>query len=354
MNMLIRDLFRKRSYGEAIRILHAEFSRVSVELEQAADETCLLDSEIDVNWFIVMPVPILAIFSEVNKHDVPPNAFAVYPYLLEMDPISSRVTPNGGIYSPKTYVCMQDFPSPAMRGHSISTMSLGNVARCQRSFSSAITCVTHLYNFAMAHICLSTKTRTPTIHLEAACRAFRWIVKLLKGMHTDVLKSSSSIMMSVEHCLYRLTLINQLRLAVLNNLAYVYSVWGQQAIVNECLTLLDFELLIRGQLADDLYLRHQQTKTDAEASTDVEPSKFPEPQRDPLCIDGVDCPEEIVRELEQDEEGGVRQIQVRTVLQTLLAQLGGSCEDEGLLVVYLNVQYLSPAGSTPVSGASVA
>jgi hypothetical protein len=364
MNVLIRDLFSKRRYGEAIRILQAEFSQVSFELEQVGSGTCHINSEVEENWFIVTPVPILGIFSDATNPDAPPNAFAVYPYLLEMDSALSGVSDYlGGVRNtsspgeprgPHSCVCTYDVPSPATSGHCIPKMAHDDIGRCQRSFSSAIGCVTHLYNFAMAHICLSTKSEIPTFHLQSACHAIRWIVKLLNCIRTDVLNGSNLVVTSAEHYLYRHTLINQLRLAALNNLGYVYSIWGQQALVNECLELLDFELLIRGQLAEELYLSQQRTITETQPSTKAEPSKFPEPQRDPLYIDGVDCPEEIVRELEQDEEGGARQNQVRTVLQTLLAQLGGSCEDEGLLVVYLNVQYLSPTGSTPVSGASVA
>jgi hypothetical protein len=370
MNLLIRDLFGSRNYGDAIRTLQTEFARESLELAQAEEVTIQRDYEIDDNWYLVTSVPIVGVFSESAESDAnaPPNSFAVYPYLLQLDSMASSAgsteggcvrgapvtTSSGAPVGLGSCPATQHVPSPVTCGHSIlKTRPLYKGGQTHLSFSAAITSVTHLYNFAMAHICLSTTTSVPTVHLEAACRAIRWITKLLRCLWIDVLEGSKLGKMSMELSLYRLAIINQLRLPALNNLAYVYSSWGQQAFVNECLELLSIDLQIRKKLAIDLLKSHQRSVANVETIF----MNISERKLRGNSVQGgesVDYLMEGVHDIEPEEGDGEYHIQVTAMLQALLAQLTGRCENDGMLTVYLNVQYLNPGGSTPVSGASVA
>jgi hypothetical protein len=366
-NETIRHLFSIRHFDEAARMIQAEIEQVRADLEQgghAASRQFI--PEAGGYWHRITPVPIRCI-SEGRSPDVPPNAFEIYPYLLELDSItcfpctSERISCSG---APKSASTVSSTPedectvTPTAHGPTNSNLLSSNI-RSHQVFMTVITTITHKYNLAMALICSSTMSSVPSIQLQAAASSIRCSLKLLSILRADILKASWRSELTIEHRLYRLTVINQLRLAALNNLAYVYSMWGQQAYVNACLEAITVELKIRSHLADGIYLRYQRNLSAMAAKpvvvvstlTTVESSVAMTHQGEPhVCKDG--------HAQQAEEADGERRLHEMAMLRTLLVQFEPEGDNDasfhGILTLYYNLQYIHPAGSTPISGAPTA
>jgi hypothetical protein len=365
-NETIRHLFSTRHYDEAARMIQAEIEQVRADLEQGGRAASgLFNYEPDGHWHRITPVPILSI-SEGKSPGVPPNAFEIYPYLLELDSItclpctSERISCSGAPISASTVSTTPEdgcTVTPTAHGPTNSNLLSSNI-RSHQVFMTVITTITHKYNLAMALICSSTMSSVPSIQLQAAASSIRCSLKLLSILHADILKASWRSELTIEHRLYRLTVINQLRLAALN-LAYVYSMWGQQTYVNACLEAITVELKIRSHLADGIYLRYQRNLSAMAAKpvvavstlATVESSVAMMHQGEPhVCKDG--------HAHQADQGDGERRLHEMAMLRTLLVQFEPDGDRDasfhGILTLYYNLQYIHPAGSTPISGAPTA
>jgi hypothetical protein len=277
---------------------------------------------------------------------VPPNAFQLYPCLLLLD--SETSDSSGGLF-----VGSKDDLRLLMGGKRERRSFHQSLPGCDE-VSSLLEESIRSYNMAMAYLCLYSKGLS---HCECSQKSMRpsssairvpfmkqnqILLMALKMFHrvNELLDDLVDELESVDdhHCghgivsyMHAAAALNKIRLATLNNAAFLYSMWGRQKTVDECLQLMATCLDERAELVERSRLLLNQKPSSQQY--------LPQELRRTLLIlwkDNVDST--ITAELTTDDQGIVEE----------------DIEDESTSIFELNVHFLHPEGRDPIAGASAA
>jgi hypothetical protein len=363
-NESISGLFHRGDYEGAVQVLRSECARIRLELglrnfgETASRSQ--LPSDFFLEWLLIRPVLIGDLSTAASsKPDLPPNAYELYPYMLKLDYLTAPHCGKERIYRnarPNQSITRNsaDDTIPAKLTAAVPMDSMLSGLSCSSDlnwldyidFLSVVSSTTDMYNLAMAHIGLSRQKTGTTINLRAAARVLLWAIKLLRSLEAELFKSPSG---GDGYHLYGLAVMNQIRLATFNNLAYIYSVWGRQTCVNECLEFLRIELVLRSHLSDAAVSWYRRVRAAHEIETrpsdDVVKKQLQVPSAAEYSLKkGIEPEQAEAETLSEDSE----------LLRVLLAQLENENGVDGMLTLHCNYLYLNPAGCTPISGTPVA
>jgi hypothetical protein len=358
-NESISGLFHRGDYEGAAQVLRSECARIRLELGlRNIGETASrsqLPSDFFLEWLLIRPVLIRDLSTAASKPDLPPNAYELYPYVLKLDCPAAHHCGKERIYRnarPSQSTTRNTIPAKLTAAVPKDSMPAGlscssglNWLDCI-DFLPVVSSTTDMYNLAMAHIGLSRQKTGTTIHLRAAARVLRWVIRLLKSLEVELFRSPSG---DDGYRLYGLAVMNQIRLATFNNLAYIYSVWGRQTCVNECLEFLHIELVLRSHLSDAAVSWYRRVRAAHEIETrpsdDVLKKQLQVPSTAEYSLKkGIEAEQAEAETLSEDSEQ----------LRVLLAQLENENGVDGMLTLHCNYLYLNPAGCTPISGTPVA
>jgi hypothetical protein len=325
---------------------------------------------------LIRPLQMYDRPASTTSVSVPSNAFEIYPYCLTFErpkknDIISEHRTSKSILSAH-YECFATCNRNNMNKRTDATSVIESAIGY--SFLSVITSSVQMYNLAMANICSILKMTTtvstdggPCFSIsnqrrryKTALRMLQQVIVSLSSLETKIGTHSSTDAALVLH-LFRRRVINQVRLAALNNMAFMHSEMDQQRHVDMCLSSLKLEFDERHEISDKI--KYWIRMTDGiEARSSVARSdpcvhftqKMSE-ERNPRLNQMNDSIEQLHGsvvhwllevliesfELEEQEMDGMRE----------KVDLGDNC---GVLIIQLNVLLLHPSGGTPIIGATAA
>jgi hypothetical protein len=360
LNAVVLEGFQSKDYHRCLEVLDKRLRNVqqAIKKDPYLTEVCNAgfqrSPEEAAAGLTTLPT-ITAVAIDFGSHSLepvvhtPPNAFEIFPYVFVLDTASVDKTEPWADSCPYRLEDSSRLPR-TLSCHTLASDFSSQDSQAVTGFQGFVESSIHLYNMAMAHVGLSRShnsrpssaafhSQQQTGHLKISLFLFRELLRVLDGLANDDEEDTRSgylygdsedeLGTSVPSLflLYQGAIVNKIRLASLNNMAYIFSMWGLQNKAEACLDLIQTCIDDRAEVVEHSRRLH--------------------------VLFHVQAPRQFLDSSSPD--GSFRRLLIRLLWSEYMSEIEEDGNDDDTQQIFeLNLYFLLPSGCCPIAGAAVA